>query len=1087
MLPRDCLPPMVPNFTGRQSECHEIVGLLASESTRIVSIWGSSGFGKRSVTITVGHDLQSQGLPVYWLSLRGLQSKGDFTSKLLSFIKRLAANKQPSAQYLSFDDELCQLFSEIANRCVLILDDADDLLESRFPEVKEEVIELLEEILLRSEKVTLAVTTRECLINSHFQGHQSVRIGPLDEASSQILVHGLLPNASTSDCTRIAQICGHVPLAIKLLCSSVSEENARLNQFLGDVFESSTEMMDNPDYSLNRQLHFLFDYCFQKLSLQEKEALVSLSILPENFGIEIAAAVLGKTRVVEGKKMLQSLRRKSFLDSSSTPESFSMHKFLQSFVRVIGEHQMKDILLDSRARFYAFYVSLFETLNEQFLTGHSMSAFIAFYEDKQSIVQSLIEGCSSSKTADGVFDVLVKAELFLDSLFWISNEADNFDKIYDSALKAANVLEKRVFYRRLLVSRAFSEVTWGAGGSAMQLLSEAREILAKSSPVASDEKGKYLCYSGICQLVAEETESGVQCLHEALSLMNNSAEQTILRLIIFQILAVYYQIKRNSASSSHFYSKAFQECRTENDTHAQLLVIPPIDSPTLKTDEKTSVPHRGTETLLDQPLELQVVFHVKEASKHFSHTNIDNSLRNFLLKILKEVETALPNDAPGLLNFHCTVGNMLPHFIGQFEDTEEMSEVSKGLNHPAALEHSKSSSNSSVSSSEMQKEVLAKSYLDLGEFQYSKGNLSEALQSFQSAVNITRKLFGEDHPSTAESYFSLGTTQHALGDFTSALWSKRHALSIRQRQPGDEAASSIADCLYSLGSTQLALGDFTSALQSTQCALKIRARLFGDEHPSTAEGYYALGITQHAVGDLTSSLRSTQRALEIRRKLFGEEHSSTADSYNSLGAVLHALGELASALQSKQRATEIRLQLFGEDHPSTAESYNSLGVTQHSQSDFISALASKQHALEIRLRLFGEEHWSTAESYYSLGGTQYKLGEYTLALQSKQRALTIRRKLFGEDHSSTAYSYYSLGATQHALGDFVSALQSKQRATDIRLKLFGEDNSSTANSFYSLGVTQHELGDFEAALQSLKRAIAIRLKLFGKELSSTTD
>ena len=1077
---------MVPNFTGRKSECDEIAGLLASQSTRIMSIWGPPGFGKTSVAIAVGHVLQSQGLPVYFISLRGLHSKADLTLKLLHFVRQFAAHDEPSDQYLAPDDELCQFFLEIADRCVLILDDADDLLESGSSEEEDEIIGLLKKILTQNKKVTFAVTTRECFINSHFQGHRSVRIGPLGETSSLSLVRELLPNASTSDCEEIAQICGHVPLAIRLLCSLISKDSSQprqlLDDFMGSFTESIPELLGSLDYPTDHQMQFAFWTSFLSLSAQEKDALVSLCILPDNFHGEVAAAVMGKTKISEAKTILQSLRRRSFLDSSSNPGSFSMPKLLQAFVRKTGERQMKEILIESRARFHHFYVSLFERLNEQFLTGHSMAAFTAFYQHKHSILQSLIEGCSSPRTTKSVLDVLVKAELFLDSLFWISNEADNFDKVYDSALKAAKVLEEHVLYRRLLTSRAFSEIAWGVNGNTQQLLSEVNEIQAASSPASLDEKGKYLCYLGIYQLVTKETESGVGCLQEALSLMNNTPEQTILKLIILQILCVYYQSTNNSSSATHIYYKAFEECRTAKET--QLLLITPTESTATKNAVKTS-PQRKSGTLLNQPLELQVVFHVNEASKHFSHIGTSNCLRKVLLKILADIETALPNSAPGLLNFRCMVLNMLSHFTGSSDGDVDFSEANTG-DLPKEPEHCKSGSKISAQSNEMHKDALAKSYLDVGEDQYNKGNLSEALQSFQSAVHLTLKLFGEEHPRTAESYYLLGTTQHALGDFSSAVESKRRALSIALRQSGEEPDSSTADCFYSLGSTQLALGDFTAALHSTQCALKIRTQLFGEEHPSTAESYFALGITQHAVGDLTSALQSTQRALDIRRKLFGEEHPSTADSYNSLGAIQHALGELNSAVYSKQRAVEIRLELFGEDHPSTAESYNSLGVTQHSQGDFRSALRSKQLALEIRLALFGQEHSSVAESYYSLGGTQYKLGDYTVALRSKQCSLNIRQKIVGENHSSTAYSYYSLGATQHALGDFTSALLSKQRSADIRLKLFGEDHLSTADSFYSLGVTQHELGDFAASLQSLKRAISIRLRLFEKELSNTT-
>ena len=82
------LPKMVPYFTGRQSECDEIMGHLTSDTTQLVTIWGSPGFGKTSVAIAVGHDLQHKGMPVCWLSLRGLRSKAALTAKILSCIRR---------------------------------------------------------------------------------------------------------------------------------------------------------------------------------------------------------------------------------------------------------------------------------------------------------------------------------------------------------------------------------------------------------------------------------------------------------------------------------------------------------------------------------------------------------------------------------------------------------------------------------------------------------------------------------------------------------------------------------------------------------------------------------------------------------------------------------------------------------------------------------------------------------------------------------------------------------------------------------------------------------------------------------------
>ena len=444
---------MVPNFTGRQSEVEEIIGHVTSESTRLVSIWGSPGFGKTSVAIAVGHALQTQGLPVYWLSLRGLQSKAGLTSKILSLLRQPTIDNRPSDQRLSLDDEICQLFNKISKQSVFILDNADDLLESGCPKVKKEVMQLLEEILRQNPRVTFIVTTRESLelMNIHFQGHQGVRVRTLDKASTQCLIHELLPNASAADCIEVAHICGQVPLTIKLMCSLISEDNSLPSHFLDDFKASSTE-------SIVSMLD-IFDSSFQKLNAQEQEALISLSILPENFTTEVAAAVLGTKSGFQAKRMLQNLRRKSLIDLGSKPGTFTMHKLLQSFSKDKGDSEMNKTILNAKGRLNAFYVSYFDKLNKQFLTGHSMDAYIAFYEDKESIIQSLVEGCFDSKTADTVFEILVKGELFLDSLFWTVSESKNFDDIYDAAIKAANLHGNEKYHRQLLTSKAFAEAT----------------------------------------------------------------------------------------------------------------------------------------------------------------------------------------------------------------------------------------------------------------------------------------------------------------------------------------------------------------------------------------------------------------------------------------------------------------------------------------------------------------------------------------------------------------------------------------------------------------------------------------------------
>ena len=1069
---------MVPNFTGRQSEVEEIIGHVTSESTRLVSIWGSPGFGKTSVAIAVGHALQSQGLPVYWLSLRGLQSKAGLASKILSLLGQPTINNQPSDQRLSLDDEICQLFNKLSKQSVFILDNADDLLESGCQKVKEEVTQLLEEILRQNPRVTCVVTTRESLefMDIHFQGHQGLRVRALDKASTKSIIHELLPNASAADCIEVAHICGQVPLAIKLMCSLISEDDSLPSHFLDDFKASSTE-------SIVSMLD-IFDSSFQRLTAQEQEALISLSILPENFTTEVAAVVLGIKSGFKAKRMLQNLRRKSLIDSGSKPGTFTMHKLLQSFSKEKGNTEMNKTILNAKGRLNAFYVSYFDKLNKQFLTGHSMDAYIAFYEDKDSIIQSLVEGCFDSKTADTVFEILVKGELFLDSLFWTVSESKNFQHIYDASIKAANLHGNEKYHRQLLSSKAFGQVTWGRKGQTNHLLSEVKVLQAASSVVFNQEKGKCFCYLGICYLTAEKTEGGVHCLQQALSSLDTCIDQEslFLKFLILQILVCYYQSLNDFYNASCYYDKSLYLSSAVGD--CKLLIIPPMKSKSYKTTDKMKF-EKGSNILLNQPFEFQFAFLLSEATKFFANTKTKQNTNDLVLQMLECVEKDV-TPSIGLLYFHTAVAKLLWDLNS--EDPEKLF-WSRIRYHEKTCKQWKETflnSHDFGGYGQIQIEALVDCHLNLGRVYNNRGNHSEALQSYKRALDTATRSLGEQHERTSVTYNELGVTQHIMHDYSAALKSHKRALTIRLRLFGEDHEST-ADSYRALGVTQNNMHDYSAALQSHQRALTICLRLFGEDHESTADSYRALGVTQNNMHDYSAALQSHQRELTIRLKISGEDQESTADSYWQLSVTQANMHDYSAALQSHQRALTIRLKLFGEDHESTADSYWALGVAQYNMHDYSAALQSHQHALTIRLKLYGEDHKSTADSYRALGVTQNNMHEYSPALQSHQRALAIRIKLLGEEHERTADSYRELGVTQNNMHEYSAALQSHQRELTIRLKLFGEDHESTADSYWALGVTQHNMHEYSPALQSHQRALAIRIKMLGEEHERTAD
>jgi DNA replication protein DnaC len=208
----------VPHFIGRQQKVEDILRVLTSTSARLVSVSGPPGFGKTSLAIAVGHQLRQLGLPVYFLSLRSVKTAEELISDLLNTFAHAtdATGRERSKLY--------GLLSAIPSNICIILDNADDLFQSK---TSQDVLDLLEKIFSHCENVSFLLTTRTSLqsvLERKFRNHKSVSVASLDRKSAQMLVQQLVPAADESECCRVAEVCGDVPLAIKLLCGQIVDE-----------------------------------------------------------------------------------------------------------------------------------------------------------------------------------------------------------------------------------------------------------------------------------------------------------------------------------------------------------------------------------------------------------------------------------------------------------------------------------------------------------------------------------------------------------------------------------------------------------------------------------------------------------------------------------------------------------------------------------------------------------------------------------------------------------------------------------------------------------------------------------------------
>jgi tetratricopeptide (TPR) repeat protein len=351
-----------------------------------------------------------------------------------------------------------------------------------------------------------------------------------------------------------------------------------------------------------------------------------------------------------------------------------------------------------------------------------------------------------------------------------------------------------------------------------------------------------------------------------------------------------------------------------------------------------------------------------------------------------------------------------------------------------------------------------------------QGKYPEAGRLFQKALDIFRKVVGEDHPVTARGYGSVARNLDAQGRHAEAEPLNRKALEIRRKVLGEDHADT-ARSYNNLAFNLSAQGRYAEAGPLNQRALDIKRTVLGEDNPSTAISYNNVAMNLNAQGKYAEAGPLLQKALGIMRKVRGEEHPDTALGYNNVAFNLAAQGKYPEAGPLLKKALDIFRTLQGEDHPNTARVYNNIGSLLQTEGMYVEAGPLLQKALDIRRKFLGEEHLRTADSYNNVASNLGAQGKYAEAGLLYQTALNIRRKVLGEDHPATAESYGNIARNLHDERRYADARPLLEKALDVTRRVLGEDHPRTAYSYGMVALDLSAQGKFATALESLESAV----------------
>ncbi len=314
-----------------------------------------------------------------------------------------------------------------------------------------------------------------------------------------------------------------------------------------------------------------------------------------------------------------------------------------------------------------------------------------------------------------------------------------------------------------------------------------------------------------------------------------------------------------------------------------------------------------------------------------------------------------------LFDFH----DKIQHLAGATEAREMVAQT--------ALEYLDSLAQDAAGDAALENE-LAVAYLKVGDvqgdpFMISLGHSAAALQSYQKAVTLARKLVAQApanrslRDTLSEGYFKLGVLQSESGDKTQGLITLRQALSIAEPLAAEtddpKITVVIENCYDRIGDIQLDTGDPKSALESyrhTQQVTEKRAAAYPSNKVEYALGacYAHIGETLMAMGDPNGALENFQQYKARLEALVEKEPTSAlyrrnlGNAYQWLGHVTgHPgwinLGDRAAALHSFQQMQIIAEKLSAADPKNTLARHD-LAMSYAKAADILLATTPTQSA-----------------------------------------------------------------------------------------------------------------------------------------------
>jgi tetratricopeptide (TPR) repeat protein len=251
-------------------------------------------------------------------------------------------------------------------------------------------------------------------------------------------------------------------------------------------------------------------------------------------------------------------------------------------------------------------------------------------------------------------------------------------------------------------------------------------------------------------------------------------------------------------------------------------------------------------------------------------------------------------------------------------------------------------------------------------------------------LNVSRGMFGEEHPATVSSMQNLAQCFSTLGDVHGAEVLLRKVVEIRRSAQGEEHPDVLA-AMSLLATSLRAQNDLSGAAELQRRVIAVSRRVLGEEHVNTLRSMGNLAAILAAQGDHCGTAQVEEEVLAVFRRVFGEEHPHTLGAMNNLAGTLQKLGDLNRAVELQRIVLAMSRKILGEEHAQTLTSMNNLALTLRDQGEIEEATELFRTVVSVSPRVLGEGHSNMLVSMSNLEGVLAAQGEHKEAAELEQQ------------------------------------------------------------------------------------------------------